>query len=96
VSEHTPGPWHIWVSDEGAFVLSSNAGDYSMVIAKRDVGTPNPAEGIANALLIAAAPELLEALKHAVALYDRSMSPLEFAGTFDVNSARRAIAKAEE
>jgi len=65
VSEkHTPGPWDLWVDKEGAFTIRAEPED-GMVIAKRNVGTNDPAEGIANAHLIAAAPELLEALKSA-------------------------------
>jgi hypothetical protein len=75
---HTPGPWQLWHDDEGAFVLRSP--DDEKVICKRDLGLPDRDEGIANAHLIAAAPDLLEAL--------RAMSP-------DTEQARAAIAKAE-
>ena len=67
---HTPGPWELWFSEDsdnrGAFVVRGGSKEphgTDMVIAKRDIGTPNGDEGEANARLIAAAPELLDALK---------------------------------
>lgn len=59
-----------------------------MVIAQRNIGTPNKDEGIANAHLIAAAPDLLEALKSLMDV--RESIPIE-----KVSVASAAIAKAE-
>lgn len=67
-TEHTPGPWRLWLSadDPGCFRLEGDSPEphgNNMIIVKRDIGTPNGDEGVANARLIAAAPELLIALR---------------------------------
>ncbi len=63
---HTPGPWTVSGCKLGnsAMVTHGNDGTFSPVIATvHDDGTRLPAE--ANARLIAAAPELLAALREA-------------------------------
>ena len=60
-TQHTPGPWTCRIDDEGFNVFQDapkhpGNGDHIMCIAGND-------ESEANARLIAAAPELLEALK---------------------------------
>lgn len=66
--KHTPGPWEAWKDDEGAwgilkdhaFLTTAFDPDFGMVAGSSE----------ANARLIAAAPDLLEALKDArYALY---------------------------
>lgn len=59
MSKHTPGPWDVNEGDFGIYQLET-----SDQIAEVFSHHP-PAELEANARLIAAAPELLEALKHA-------------------------------
>ena len=54
----TPGPWH--VSNEGCMLIRDDAG---LSIVAKYVGYTNDEEELANAQLIAAAPELLEALR---------------------------------
>lgn len=73
MSTHTPGPWRLWLSDEprdrGAFVLHGDSPEphgKNLLIVQRNIGTPNGDEGVANARLISAAPELLSALKEYV------------------------------
>ena len=68
MSPHTPGPWRLWLAgdDPGAFELHGDSPEPhcdNMVIAQRNIGTPNGDEGVANARLMAAAPDLLSALK---------------------------------
>ena len=74
--KHTPGPWYIWNEDlelnpdtSTGFPLICAAGetsdDESVDIC--EVNADYPANYVANARLIAAAPELLEALKGIVA-----------------------------
>lgn len=83
-SKHTPGPWKvagpigaaIWITDE-----SSN----NQIAAV--YGKSQTAGADANARLIAAAPELLEALKEVVVISDREHTAWI--------KARAAIAKAE-
>ncbi|EMH9206351.1 TPA: hypothetical protein ACTYTR_003827 [Klebsiella michiganensis] len=53
----TPGPWH--VSNEGCMLIRDDAG---LSIVAKYVGYTNDEEELANARLISAAPELLEAL----------------------------------
>lgn len=71
---HTPRPWRLWTSrdEPGAFTIHGDSphtvddvsGD-NMIITSRVLGTPVGMEGVANAHLISAAPELLDALKTA-------------------------------
>lgn len=67
MSGHTPGPWEIDGLDpyNKAFGISArNAEGYKTpVVVWRGMGRPASEEGKANARLIAAAPDLLAALK---------------------------------
>ena len=56
--KHTPGPWHIDFDDCEADIHSG----FGMVAKTMGHGKEQDDEGRANARLIAAAPELLEAL----------------------------------
>ena len=101
--KHTPGPWKILPGNEqciGGTVISG-ANDYHVATATR---TP---EECANAHLIAAAPELLEALRDIsatagmiVEAYYMSGDPERMAGAYhlrqSIDLARAAIAKAED
>ena len=64
MSKHTPGPWFAvgaWVEiqyDEIADICTTNPGDFGQAFLRRDYD-----ESCANARLIAAAPDLLEALE---------------------------------
>jgi hypothetical protein len=85
VSQHTPGPWT-------AFSTNVDAGDVhndGVRVAKCWSSTfaPPPQEAIANARLIAAAPELLAALEAVVRVADRK--------TDEFDLAHAAIAKAK-
>lgn len=61
----TPGPWH--VSNEGCMLIRDDAG---LSIVAKYVGYTNDEEELANARLIAAAPELLVALQSCVEWLD--------------------------
>lgn len=80
-TEYTPGPWHVGgkrdciIYEEGGGPIASC--DHTPMLTT--------IAQIANARLIAAAPELLEALQGLI------MFPL---GTFQVEAARQAIHKA--
>jgi ketosteroid isomerase-like protein len=89
MSAHTPGPWTVADNNEVhcdaktiAMVADLNWGQY------RDAEDNGEAEFEANARLIAAAPELLEALK---ALTD---ADTDFTRAWAKEAARAAIAKA--
>ena len=79
-AKHTPGPWHAVI-----------AGGVQPVIGGPLITSAHTKSGMlpnyeANARLIAAAPELLEALRGVVRVADRS--------TIEFDAARAAIAKA--
>lgn len=76
---HTPGPWYA----EESWVLK-DIGDRAYHITKCADWSE---ETEANAHLIAAAPDLLEALKGVLRVADRA--------TVEFDAARAAIAKAE-
>ena len=87
MSKHTPGPWHIDPAAEyDAAEYDINAKDSDIASVWQD-NKSDDQEAEANANLIAAAPELLEALKFAA-------ERLECAG-FMATAQRSAIAKAE-
>jgi hypothetical protein len=61
--KHTPGPWHpvtLGASPDHAWAIDSEL----VEIARLPEWTDNQAEAEANARLIAAAPEMLEALQN--------------------------------
>lgn len=89
---HTPGPW---VEDEAGLFGPGGEGICQIIVSDEFFGTPRDelpdaevARCIANARLISAAPELLEALRHIV---NGALSLPRFAE----EQARAAIAKAE-
>lgn len=101
--EHTPGPWVCEYPDKivAMNLVESESNNSSLVIATVRTGLVLANQNErgctgANAHLIAAAPDLLEALELAVATIDRlgvQHGPFNSAqGTLDV--ARAAIAKA--
>lgn len=81
---HTPGPWFITDRDELTAEVHSEKGGY---ICTPDGATVS--EQIDNALLIAAAPDLLEALKQCLAASFDGPLP-----DYARESAAAAIAKA--
>jgi len=90
-TKHTPGPWGVW-SIGGSQVITDNA--MGRHLAKIINGAP---EHEANARLIAAAPELLEALELALQGLDIAATKQlpEFIGfVLTADKARAAIAKA--
>jgi hypothetical protein len=86
MNAHTPGPWTIPARDSGVTVNAGH-GIVAEVYAV-DVGTTQ----IANARLIAAAPDLLEALHDA--LVQLECSPMVSGYSEVVKRARAALCKA--
>lgn len=86
MSKHTPGPWA--VEDRGCRFIVSKEGDGYITrdVCRMDGSTMSAFAQEANAHLIAAAPDLLEALHYAV----RQVPEL-----ITVPGIRAAIAKAE-
>ena len=86
---HTPGPWD-WHGPymTGAYKISSLAPEGGQVL---DVMIDRSASNLANARLIASAPDLLEALTWALAQIENDLDP-DHQAAFD--GARAALARA--
>lgn len=85
---HTPGPWSISLEDDGGFVVyTPPTGDmgWNSVVTSRGQWGHNDEQSHANGRLIAAAPDLLEALQNLDANPELTSAWLQ---------ARAAIAKA--
>ena len=88
MTKHTAAPWHIGTPPpNGEQTIGAPNG---MMVAIATTGVGMKEEMLANARLIAAAPELLEALKNISLCSQNSMSSKTECGTI----ARAAIAKA--
>ena len=98
---HTPAPWNIAglsLKDHEAFIIESES--QTICWTSKILGKDNEfvsAEDQANALLIAAAPELLEALVSLLPIVDQhvSIEALTKPEQLAVEAARHAIAKAK-
>jgi hypothetical protein len=74
MSGHTPGPWSVYPETDGAEIC---AVDMAPGLPIRQI-VARPVRGdnwIANARLIAAAPELLEALREYASVYSEYWKP---------------------
>lgn len=98
MSKHTPGPWAMPDSGQGRISKVGVNGGWDGMIATADCGdyARSRSEGLANARLIAAAPELLEALKDAIQELEFLKSIGVQSSTIDaeIRKSRVAIAKA--
>lgn len=96
MSQHTPGPWATHGSGNCpcgmVFGPDGNVLVHHAVTHEWADFIPVEAQQIANARLIAAAPELLEACKALLALYQANGMP-NSGGSYEM--AKAAIAKAE-
>jgi len=70
MNTHTPGPWHIGTRSSGRAIYGSKGEEVATF-----TGLSMPDEELANARLIAAAPELLDALKWAVQQIEDDLDP---------------------
>lgn len=86
MSGHTPGPWKVWESEGGERLVDADDADSRIAILQMATD--------ADGLLIAAAPELLAALKKWMERYSRDTERLEFYKEA-IAMTRAAIAKAE-
>ena len=105
--KHTPGPWRIDDGDEGVFGIFDSNGQAIAYLSENPYkggGLPGWDVDQANARLIAAAPELLAALKTLpLEAFDKEMDACDAAEFVDnandffeaMQKARSAIAKAE-
>lgn len=94
MSKHTPGPWAMPDSGKGRISKVGANGGWDGLIATADCGdyARSKSEGLANARLIAAAPELLEACQALIAYCDKN--PPMGDSLWSVQQMRAAIAKA--
>lgn len=105
-TKHTPGPWHCDdVHPDSGSIMIGSAKDWVCVMchkpddyaAERGDDEENERQTLSNARLIAAAPELLEALSKLVLHVGHysSMPHAHHDAARDMANARAAIAKAE-
>lgn len=86
-TQHTPGPWHVTGDEHGTMITDNTGGQ--IALWPQQGGT---IEQCANARLIAAAPDLLDALRRVM-----RHIPADAGGASlgdDLYRARRAIARA--
>jgi len=100
MTTHTPGPWVVVYGESGR-PRGINApndkdikGAVGHVVRWNGIGLPSSPTAKANARLIAAAPDLYEALRLAMPILERA-NALCTGGTAFIALARAAIAKAE-
>lgn len=89
-TKHTPGNWFVDVASSGLRVLTD---DRRATIICQEIGPPSNPAAQADARLIAAAPELLEALRGLLSEANSASKPLHEYSEWS-NKARSAIAKA--
>jgi len=92
---HTPGPWRI-CKYLGRLDIRTDLPDHKLSICDIDTHDNygpigDPEEDAANARLIAAAPDMLDAIRHTVTGYDVTGGLTNLA----ITKLRAAIAKAE-
>lgn len=87
-TKHTPAPWTVNPKAK----TNIRHGNLTIANCSSTHDGSREEEEIANAKLIAAAPELLGALEELMKVYERNGQLL----SFDVNIARNAIKKATE
>lgn len=83
-AQHTPGPWHVSKASPTRVIESGPRGN-SIAKMGLNLGVCSQGEAESNARLIAAAPQMLEALEGLLRF------PL---GTHQVEAAKKAIEKA--
>lgn len=90
-AKHTPGPWR--VGKGGPNMCPTVGTEKGLMVAMVAYGDSHPTQ--ANARLIAAAPDLLEALEELADLFDAMVSGEYRPDSFTTQPARAAIAKAK-
>lgn len=102
MNKHTPGPWHVILSDNATpHVTHEHGSDFTDISDVSSRVCVMPAEitygynSLANARLIAAAPELLEALEEMLHSFMCTQNPNDYPSDAPCNKARAAITKAK-
>lgn len=102
MTKHTPGPWTFLEADylaeaSGPFTIGGgpNNDDIANVYSRENATVSiSDEEAIANARLISAAPDMVEALEKVMAAYDAQSWPLENDIGLFVDTVRGALRKA--
>ena len=94
MGKYTPGPWKMYNTDYGVGVTSKHS---DVAICRDNYNAPldsrrKPEEDIANACLMAAAPDMISALRAILAVSERRDGP---AWNVISDTARAGINKAE-
>lgn len=89
---HTDSPWEIEKDDPGDGVYIVGSDGETIAIMSRDIMCDETI--MANAKLMAASPELLEALDGIISIGKRDMSNPKYDGYFEF--AREVLAKAKK
>ena len=89
MSKHTPGPWEVNIDAIGDIFISGANSEYVA-----EIGSSEDKAAMNDANLIAAAPELLEALKYFLDVYEQEEWVSNEIG-YAADIALAAIAKAE-
>lgn len=91
-TKHTPGPWTASPHSKHKHSISAAGwSEFAKVVTRMQGNDNDSIEGLANASLIAAAPELLDAMQSAVVAMEALEHP---PGWGALAKARAAIAKA--
>lgn len=91
-TQHTPGPW---LHDDGHIFIDQKGREYNSIATVYDIYT-NDGRAESNTKLIAAAPELLEALKAYVKEVESRGNESDWAFNIQYTNAMKAIKKAEQ
>ena len=85
-AKHTPGPWSVKKMQSGVYMIGGD----SSIIVRLEWDADDDDEARANAKLIAAAPDMLEALKNAYhLLLGKRVAPLLMNGQLDEGAMLR-------
>ena len=95
MSKHTPGPWRLIKSGSSINIYSDTDTNTARICTEAYNAPESKEEQIANARLVAAAPEMFAVLHRLIFVFDKrkNFAYENFEDT--VNMAREAIAKAE-
>lgn len=94
-TKHTPGPWRIKDDGETSKIADAANNTIASLSYVHLYGRRTAAEVNANMHLIAAAPDMLEALTALLMRLDDNPELSDLIGQIEIERARAAIAKAE-
>ena len=92
--KHTSGPWNLQLGTAGDWRVDRAASEWN-ICGRLSTVEHMEKESLANAHLIAAAPDLLEALGNCLSLVELKFGNTDPTGNAAIAQARAAIAKAK-